>query len=140
MISEGEDEFVRDFLQTEPDRSLHFIRYGLLREGKSSFAIRDLKEFLRQFGDSYKNTISPFRRGDIPQEMLPEEPNLADLSVLFEKRTEIEVALRKLLLTVFGYQTGFHDGKISILMVSGLKKRAERPDRGSSRCPRLINI
>lgn len=128
MVAAGEDEFVQDFLRSEPDKSVHFIRYGLLKEGEGSFAIRDLKEFLRSLGESYKSTISPFRRGDIPQEVLPEEPNLVDLSALFQKRTEIEVGLRKLMLTVFGYQTGFDDGNMSLMIVKGLKKRPDRAD------------
>lgn len=59
----------------------------------------------------------------MPLEVLPQEPELPDLAVLFEKRTEVEVALRKYVIMVLGFKFGFDDKLISEQIIKGLKPR-----------------
>lgn len=130
MLAAGDKDFVHSFLAETPEKAVQFVRYGLVKDDKSSFAIRDLRDFLQDFGEKYKQTISPFKRGDLPADVLPEVPDLADLALLFEKRTQVEVALRKLVLTVFGFRFGFDDKSISACLAKSLKPRAGRADAG----------
>lgn len=120
ILADGDTEFVLSFLESTPEKATQFVRYGLVHANNGIFAIKDLKDFLNDFGSSYKDSISPFKRGDLPLEALPEQVNLDDLAVLFEKRTEVEVALRKYILLVFGYKTGFNDQSISEMISKAL--------------------
>ena len=130
ILADGDTDFVRSYLHQSPELAVQFVRYGLVRGDSGAFAINDLHTFLRTHGASYKEALSPFKRGDLPPEVLPEEANLEDLSRLFEKRTEIEVALRKYLLMVLGFKYGFDDKKISDQIISGLRNRSGRNDQG----------
>lgn len=113
LLADGDAAFVQEFLASEPDQASRFQRYGLLEANHGSFAIKELKAFLSKSGSDYKSAISPFRRGDLPLEYLPEEPNIANLAALFECRTEVEYALRKLLMTVLEYRFAFDETKVA---------------------------
>ncbi|BAK76786.1 hypothetical protein NH8B_1971 [Pseudogulbenkiania sp. NH8B] len=128
ILADGDTEFVLSYLKESPEKVVQFVRYGLVHGDSGSFAIKDLHVFLNEYGVSYKKIISPFRRGDLPLSVLPEEPNLEDLSLLFERRTEIEVALRKYLLMVLGFKFGFDDKLISDRIMKGLRQRAGAQD------------
>ncbi len=128
MLAAGDGEFVRTFLAETPEKGVQFVRYGLVKEDKGTFAIRDLQYFLQDFGAQYKDVISPFKRGDLPAEVLPEIPDLKDLSALFEKRTAIESALRKLTMMVLGFRFGFDDKAISDCLMKSLHQRKGRAD------------
>src|SRR6266545_4415855 len=76
--------FGHEYLADQPQTVVQFARYGILgREGE--FAIADLRQFLNDHGESYKREISPFLRGDMPPELLPEVPDMDVLSRLFEQ-------------------------------------------------------
>lgn len=116
--------FAENFLLEPPELSVKFEKYGLLDETAKLFLIDDMREFLIKRGVEYKKAISPFRRGDLPAEVLPSRPDIEDLAVLFERRTEVEIALRKLLLMMFGVITAFDDAAISKRLIAGLHKGA----------------
>jgi hypothetical protein len=122
LLAEGDTIFVQEFLASEPEKALRFARYGLLKANDGSFAIKELRTFLVESGADYKTVISPFTRGDLPLEYLPEEPNITDLSALFERRTEIEYALRKLLITVLEYRFAFDGTKVANAISGALPK------------------
>lgn len=128
ILADGDKEFFLEFLREAPEKAIPFVRYGLVNQDSGEFSISDLKIFLVEYGEEYKRSISPFKRGDLPLEALPEQPNLADLSQLFEKRTEVEVALRKLILMIFGFKYGFNDQTISDRIVACLKNRPGKLD------------
>lgn len=125
VLAEDAD-FAQQFLVESPEISSRFEKYGLLDASSRVFQISDMQDFLRQNGAAYKKAISPFRRGDLPAEVLPSRPDIDDLSVLFERRTEVEIALRKLLLMMFGIVSAFDDSAISKRIVSGLPKNGSR--------------
>lgn len=122
LLADGDADFVREFLDAEPERALRFARYGLLEADNGSFAIKELRTFLKKSGAEYKEAISPFTRGDLPLEYLPQEPNIADLAALFELRTEVEYALRKLLIIVLQYRFAFDEAKVATTISSALPK------------------
>lgn len=128
LLAGGDTEFVRDFLKDAPEKGIQFVRYGLVNDDNGTFAIRDLQDFLLKFGSQYKAIISPFKRGDLPPEIFPDVANLADLSQLFEKRTEIEMALRKFILMILGFKSGFDDKVIADRIVKPLSRRSGRAD------------
>lgn len=113
VLADGDRQFVADYLNENPGSSVQFVRYGLVHESDGTFAVHDLRDFLQEYGEWYKSVISPFKRGDLPLEVLPEQVSLADLSALFEKRTVIEVALRKFIIMVLGFRFGFNNTLIS---------------------------
>jgi hypothetical protein len=123
VFAEDQD-FANEFIAASPDLAIRFGKYGLLDQATSTFSILDMRDFLIEFGAEYKKAISPFRRGDMPLDVLPTVPNLDDLSALFDKRTAIELALRKLVMMVFGYMSAFDDAAISKRIIAGLGKRA----------------
>ncbi len=122
LLADGDTAFVQDFLASEPEKALRFARYGLLEADNGSFAIKELRTFLVKSGLEYKKAISPFTRGDLPLEYLPEEPNISDLAALFERRTEVEYALRKLLITVLEYRFAFDQPKVANAISGALPK------------------
>lgn len=128
ILAEGDTGFVLSYLRDSPEKVVQFVRYGLVHGESGAFAIADLHSFLTDYGVTYKEVISPFKRGDLPIEALPEEPNLEDLSALFEKRTEIEIALRKYILMVLGFKFGFDDKLISERIMKGLKQKGGKQD------------
>ncbi|HWG41291.1 MAG TPA: hypothetical protein VN688_00790 [Gemmataceae bacterium] len=128
ILADGDAEFVNSYLQVNPDSFVQFARYGVLREGSGEFAIDDLKVFLKERGEAYKKELSPFTRGDMPPELLPEVPDLELLGKLFEKRTEIETKLRKAIILYLGVKHNWNAGLVANSIVKGL---AKRPDRQS---------
>lgn len=84
-MAAGDHEFVRTYLEANPDAHARFIHYGLISAGGTDFAIAEVKNFLREFGEEYKRELSPFARSDMPMEILPEVPDLNLLGRLFEK-------------------------------------------------------
>lgn len=128
IFAEGSDGagFVSEYMQTEPEAIIQFARYGILREGGGSFAIADLQEFLNEHGETYKREISPFVRGDMPPELLPEVPDLGLLGQLFEKRTEVELKLRKAIIYYLNVKYTFDPAQISQALMKGLRVRSDR--------------
>ncbi len=122
LLATGDTEFVKEFLADEPEKASRFASYGLLEADNGTFAIKELQTFLVNSGIEYQKAISPFTRGDLPLEYLPEEPNIADLAVLFEHRTEVEYALRRLLLTVLEYRFAFDETKVANAISGALPK------------------
>jgi hypothetical protein len=130
LLARGDGDFVAEYTRNMPEKTIQFIKYGLVRGGGGGFAIRDLQDFLSRDGESYRNAISPFKRGDLPLEVLPEQADLMDLSELFEKRTQVEIALRKYLFMVLGYKCGFDDKAISDRIMKSMDSRGGRSDQG----------
>lgn len=128
ILAEGDSEFAASYLKEDPSSVLQFARYGLLTSDGREFAIADLREFLRENGDAYKKQISPFVRSDMPPDLLPEIPDLKALGELFERRTEIEIKLRRALVLYLGVQLNWDDFKISRAIAKGLRKRPDRKD------------
>jgi AAA-like domain len=130
VLAEGDQDFVLHYLQDNPGNSGQFVRYGLIHESDGTFALHDLRDFLKEHGEWYKSIISPFKRGDLPLEALPEQVSLSDLSALFEKRTVVEVALRKFILMVLGFKFGFSNTLISDHISKSLMSRKGAGDKG----------
>jgi hypothetical protein len=129
ILAEGDSEneqFVADYLDQHPGSVMQFARYGLLAVSSAQFAIADIQQFLRDHGDEYKNQISPFTRGDMPAELLPEVPNLADLGRLFELRTAIEVRLRQAVILYLGMQANWDPARLATSIASTLPLRTVR--------------
>jgi hypothetical protein len=128
ILASGEEEFVRDYMEQSPEALTQFAHYGLLIAGSTEFAIQDVAEFLREFGEEYKREISPFARSDMPMGLLPEVPDLDVLSRMFEKRVRVEIALRKAIIIYIGMKCTWDVECMSKLIVSGLRTRPDRPD------------
>lgn len=128
ILATGDVEFVKDYIKNEPKTVFQFAQYGILRKDKvEEFAIADIREFLNSYGDSYKNEISPFMRGDFPPEILPEVPDLYSIGKLFEKRSEVEMKLRKIIILYLNVKNGFDASKVAQDMILGTNKRSDRP-------------
>jgi hypothetical protein len=126
ILASGDYKFVSDYLRQEPEQIIQFAKYGILRGDSGHFAIADVREFLNQYGDKYKQEISPFARTDMPPDVLPEVPNLELLAKLFAKRCELEVKLRKTILLYMGMKYNWDAEKIARFIVKGLNKRPDR--------------
>lgn len=109
-----------------------FAQYGILKDSSTTdFAIADLHDFLARHGDEYKEEISPYRRGDINPELLPEEPDPETLLELFKKRSELEVKFRRLIVWYLGHHANWDPEKISEAISRSLRKRPDRQDPGA---------
>ena len=128
LLAGGDTEFAGEWLSESPESVVQFARYGILKPGAGEFAIADLRDFLTAHGESYKREISPFTRGDMPPELLPQIPDLEALGKLFEKRSEIEIRLRRAIILYLGVKFGWKQHKIAAAMIQGLTRR---PDRAS---------
>lgn len=126
ILAEGDASFVEEYLADDPASILKLANYGLLTSDGKSFAIEDVKSFLQSDGAAYKNEISTFHRGDMPPELLPEVPDLAALSRLFELRTSIELLLRRAILMYLGVRLNWDNTEISKAMQKGLRPRSDR--------------
>lgn len=127
IIADGDAQFVEEYLAAHPAAVVQFVRYGLLRDS-GDFAISDLREFLREHGSSYKDEVSPFIRGDMPQDLLPEIPDIALLGRLFERRTEVEVMLRRVIIMYLGVRCNWDPVQIAQYLGKSLPKRKDRPN------------
>ena len=120
ILADGDEGFVDDYLGDDPASVLRFAHYGLLTKDGQKFAIKDLQEFLQENSRRYKEEISPFRRGDLPPELLPEVPDLELLGRLFERRSQIELKLRRVILMYLGIKFNWDDNKIAASIVKCL--------------------
>ena len=128
MLADGDEGFFDDYLGDDPGSVLRFAHYGLLTKDGRKFAIKYLQEFLQENGARYKQEISPFRRGDLPPELLPEVPDLELLGRLFEKRSQIELKLRRVILMYLGVKFNWDDNKIAAAITKCLRKRSDRKE------------
>lgn len=129
ILAEGDATFVHEYLKDQPKSMIQFARYGILKEDNTGeFAISDLREFIRKHGATYKKEISPFTRGDMPPELLPEVPDLNLLGVLFQQRSEIEIKLRHAIMLYLGYKFTWDQWKIATAIASSLQRRSDRRD------------
>ena len=128
ILADGDEGFFDDYLGDDPASVLRFAHYGLLTKDGRSFAIKDLQEFLQENGARYKEEISPFRRGDLPPELLPEIPDLKLLGRLFEKRSQIELKLRRVILMYLGVKFNWDDNRIAAAIIKGLRKSSNRKE------------
>jgi hypothetical protein len=125
ILAEGDADFVAEYLKSDPTSMLQFARYGILSPDGREFAIADLREFLKTHGEAYKKQLSPFRRGDMPPELLPEVPNLQLLGELFEKRTEIEVKLRRAIVLYLGVNVNWAESELARAIAEALPPRRD---------------
>jgi hypothetical protein len=129
ILASGDSDFVNSYIQQEPKSVLRFAQYGILRaDDPSQFAILDVRDFLNKFGEAYKNELSPFSRGDIPPELLPQTPDLDALGKLFTKRTEVETKLRKAIVLYLNIKFTFDPEKISKAIAKAIPRRSDRPN------------
>ena len=128
ILAGGDEGFFDDYLGDDPASVLRFAHYGLLTKDGRKFAIKDLQEFLQENGARYKDEISPFRRGDMPPELLPEVPDLKLLGRLFEKRSQIELKLRRVTLMYMGVKFNWEDSKIAAAITKSLRRRSDRKE------------
>lgn len=128
ILASGDEAFVSEYIRHNPGSLVQFAHYGLLRAGSGAFAIDDIRGFLVQHGESYKQELSPFRRSDMPPEMLPEVPDLAVLGRLFARRCDLEIKLRRALLMYLGIRHELKTDAIAAAMCKGLLRRSDRPN------------
>ena len=126
IIADGDEGFVDDYLGDDPASILRFAHYGLLTPDGRKFAIKALHDFLQDRGAQYKQEISPFRRGDLPPELLPEVPDLRVLGRLFERRSEVELKLRRVIVMYLGVKFSWDENRIALAISNCLKRRADR--------------
>lgn len=126
ILADGDADFVKEYMEGDPDSVVRFARYGLLSEDGEGFAIADVREFLKKNGKKYKEEISPFVRSDMPPDVLPEVPDLDVLGELFKSRTEIEIKLRKAISLYLGIKHNWDEGRIATEIAKNLKKRSDR--------------
>ncbi|RJQ44975.1 MAG: ATP-binding protein [Gaiellales bacterium] len=141
ILATGDGVFLDEYLRTKPESMAQIYRYGVLKEGSREFAIQGLSEFLIENGKEYKEEISPFFRGDMPPELLPEIPDIETLGNLFKKRTELEIKLRKAIALYFGVKFNWDDNQVANVIIAGLHKRADRPEPKElfvGRAPNLV--
>lgn len=128
ILASGDKPFISDYLEQESSAIFQIAKYGLVRkDDPTDFAITDLREFLNAYGNSYKREISPFSRSDMPPDLLPEIPDLQMLGKLFEKRSDIEVKLRRVILMYLNVKFHFDFQIISQNISSALPVRKDRP-------------
>ena len=129
ILAAGDADFVSDYLRHEPRSIFRFAQYGILKKNSNGeFAIADLRDFLNSYGESYKKEISPFARGDMPPELLPEVPDLVTVGRLFEKRSEVEIKIRKIIMMYLNVKCNFDSKQIAQHMLKGISRRSDRPD------------
>jgi hypothetical protein len=126
ILAEGDVAFVQSYMNSHSASLVRFAQYGLLKGEGGEFAIADLRDFLAEHGDTYKKELSPFARGDMPAELLPEVPDLELLGRLFEKRTDIEIKLRKAVIVYIGVKCNWDPQKMSDVLAAGLHRRPDR--------------
>lgn len=126
ILAEGDEQFVRDYLEDRPGSMLQFLRYGVLRKDGDQLAIEDVREFLRNEGASFKDAIGPFTRGEISPTILPEIPDLDALARLAQKRYELEVRLRRAVLLYLGVRFSGDNSAIAKAMLKGMMSRPDR--------------
>ncbi len=126
ILATGDKDFVAEYLREQPESTIQFAKWGLLRADTGEFAIADVREFLTRYGEQYKNELSPFTRTDLPPELLPEMPDLVTLGKLFRKRCELETKLRRIVLLYFGVRYAWNPNKIAQAILKGIRKRQDR--------------
>ena len=130
ILAEGDEAFVEEYLREEQTSLLQLARYGLFKAGTHEFAISDLQEFLKQYGEAYKKEVNVFTKGDMPPELIPEIPNLKTLSQLFQKRSKVEIRLRHLIYISLGIKYGWNEKEMVNAILKGLIRAPNR--KGSS--------
>ena len=130
ILAKGDSEFVAEYINDNPSIVARFENYGITNGKFDSlqFAIVDLKEFVAKNGDDFRKAVSPFIRGDVPLELLPEVPDLEILGLLFAKRAKVEVSLRKVVLMYLGMSSNWDDAAIASKMLKGLNRMKDRPE------------
>jgi hypothetical protein len=131
ILAGGDSAFLAEYLRNEPGSILQFARYGLLSPDGTEFAIADLREFLSEQGEQYKRELSPFTRGDMPPELLPQVPDLDLLGELFRKRSDVELRLRRVIITYLNVRCHFNGANVARSMAKALKPRKDRPASGA---------
>jgi hypothetical protein len=129
VLAEGDADFVRSYLEDEAASMLQFARYGLIDHQHGTFLIRELRNFLAEAGAEYKKEISPFRRSELPPELLPEVPDLVKLGQLFDLKARLEIRIRRAIVVYLGIRAGWDDQRLARLMLKGIPAIPKsRPD------------
>jgi hypothetical protein len=131
ILAGGDSAFLAEYLKSEPGAILQFARYGLLSPDGREFAIEHLRDFLSEQGEQYKRELSPFTRGDMPPELLPQVPDLDLLGELFRKRSEVELRLRRVVIMYLNVRWHFNSMNVARAMAKALKPRKDRPASGA---------
>jgi hypothetical protein len=131
ILAGGDSAFLAEYLRNEPGAILQFARYGLLSPDGREFAIEHLRDFLSEQGEQYKRELSPFTRGDMPPELLPQVPDLDLLGELFRKRSEVELRLRRVIIMYLNVRCHFNNANVARAMAKALKPRKDRPASGA---------
>jgi hypothetical protein len=136
ILATGASDFVEEYIRVHPGSIIQFGRYGILKKGnQGEFAIRDMRDFLILHGESYRKEVSPFRSSDIPAEILPEVPDMEQLTALFKMRSEVEIRLRRTIMVCLQVKYAFDPGKVSEAMANAI-----RPRSGERRDPRMMFV
>ncbi|MDP1615356.1 MAG: AAA-like domain-containing protein [Methylococcales bacterium] len=142
VLASGDDEFVESYIEQENSAVFQIAKYGLVKkDNPTDFAIIDLREFLNIYGNSYKQELSPFSRSDMPPALLPEVPDLQVLGRLFERRSDIEIKLRKVIMMYLNVKFSFDSQKISQSISTSLpilRDRAAPKDLFVGRLPQDV--
>lgn len=132
ILAAGDADFVDDYVKVHPNSLVQFAQYGILKSGGTTdFAIEDIRAFIETNGDKYKSEISPFLRGDMPPDLLPEVPDLETLGRLFERRCKVEAKLRRVILMYLGFNENWDPKKIAEAIIKGLRRRPDRSEPGA---------
>jgi len=125
ILASGDEAFATDYLANASSARRHFERYGLLRGAE--FAMQDMQYFLQVSGEAYKNEMSPFVRGELAQDRLPEVPDLRLLGRLFEKKAKLEIGLRKAIVLYVGVKQNWSQPKMARSIAECLPTLSHRP-------------
>ena len=87
-----------------------------------------MRQFLITNGDAYRNAVSPLKRADLELDSVPELIESASLIELFKKRTEVEVRMRRAIISFFNVHFGYDTARVARAIVDNIPKRGGRPD------------
>ena len=128
VLAEGDRAFFRDYVASESGSLIQFAKYGLVDLDTGEFRVPELREFLIDAGSDYKAEISPFRRSELPPEILPSLPDIRTLGRIFERKVALETWLRRVIVAFLGVKYGFNSHRMSTAMLRGVKKTGNRRD------------
>lgn len=139
VLAEGDESFFREYLSSEPAVAERFHSYGLVAVD-GSLRLPMLANFLRDSGQELIQNVGPFTRTEFAQDQIPEVPDLAVLADLFDKRTEVEILLRRAISLYVGLACNWNEEAMAAKVAPSMTKRADRPNPASLFVDRSLRV